>query len=210
MKSLEKGPEPPILTSNKAAWTAAFVTAHATDPTARGKWGHAEIRAALARETRHLCAYCEAYVPDVSYEHVEHICPKSKFPGLAHEWDNLTSACERCNKNKGTYHEPGSEILNPYVDDPDDHLRFIGNLVIHVPGSMRGEITWRKLKLDRLDLANSRNVRLGSVREAYLRWHDADQPLKDALRDALRLDAAEGEFSAAVVAFLQAVDFPVD
>jgi uncharacterized protein (TIGR02646 family) len=208
VKALIKGPKPIALATNGQTWTTDFIAAHALDKSAVGHWGHDDIRDGLGTETNHKCAYCEGYVPDLSFEHVEHMLPKATFPELAHEWTNLTSACPRCNLSKGKYHEAGSEVLNPYVDDPEDHLFFVGNVVAHVKGSARGEITWRKLKLDRLELSHSRQVRIAAIRELFFCWREADEPLRGVLEEALLLDAVEGEFSTAVRSYLRAVGFP--
>jgi hypothetical protein len=134
--------------------------------------------------------------------------PKMTFPELSHAWNNLTSACPRCNINKGHYYVEGQAVLNPYEDEPDKHLHFIGNIIAPRSGSTRGEITILKLRLDRLDLTNARLVRLNKILGMVLRWREHSGVMKELMAEAIHLDADQGEFSAAVRSFLNALDFP--
>tara|TARA_Y100000589_G_C26647899_1_gene424798 strand:+ start:61 stop:513 length:453 start_codon:yes stop_codon:yes gene_type:complete len=45
------------------------------------------------------CAYCGITGSDVIWN-LEHILPRSKFPHLAFDLDNITLACDCCNKEK--------------------------------------------------------------------------------------------------------------
>jgi hypothetical protein len=162
----------------------------------------------LERETGTKCAYCEAFVGDVAYAHVEHILPKSRRPELAHSWQNLTCACPRCNGNKADYYQPTLPIVNPYVDNVPAHLVIVGSLVTWRPGDERGEQTVKTLKLGRLELTQRRTDRLLAVREAHERWHAATSPRKEVLEAGIREDALAGEFPSAVVSFLEVLGFP--
>lgn len=97
------------------------------------------------------CAYCEAYVEDVSEGDVEHYRPKRGVTGcedhpgyywLAYEPSNLFPACEKCNRFPGkTNRFPVRDdawarcpeemeherplLLNPYEHDPRKHLSFL-------------------------------------------------------------------------------------
>lgn len=209
MRPLAKLEEPQVLRDNGTTWTADYVGAVGRGERPRGHWGAEEIRDQLTHETERKCAYCESYVAHVTYEHVEHIRPKSRFPELAHTWENLTAACPRCNTKKGTYHVPGAELINPYDDAPNDHLLFLANLVVHRAGSLRGELTVNRLGLRDLDLVNARLRRLEAVFATYLRWHDAVDPLKESLAMGIREDAQAGEYTASVESFLVGLGFPL-
>jgi len=78
---------------------------HAADRTV---YGHAKLRAALARLFRDKCAYCESSLLNSDWE-VDHFRPKGRVaecpehPGyywLAYEWTNLYPACEHCNQHR--------------------------------------------------------------------------------------------------------------
>lgn len=46
------------------------------------------------------CSYCGITGSDVRWN-LEHVLPRSKFPELAFDLDNITLACDCCNKEKG-------------------------------------------------------------------------------------------------------------
>jgi hypothetical protein len=210
MQKLTKTTKPQVLVQNEEQWTDDYVAAVANGDSKRyERWRHPEIKKALRQEVRSRCAYCEGFVDDVSFPHVEHIIPKAIAPELAHRWINLTSACGRCNNAKGDFYDQDNGLLNPYVDDLDRHISFLGSLIQWELGSARGELTIRQLGLNRFDLAKERAKRLEAIRGILDRWHAANQPLRGVLEESLRLDAEEGEFSGAVVAYLRSFQFPI-
>jgi uncharacterized protein (TIGR02646 family) len=211
VKALVKLQEPSILLERGDEWTEAYVSAieeGRRDPPER--WRHPGIKKTLSEELQGRCAYCESYLEDVSYPHVEHIVPKSLQPELSHHWPNLTSACARCNVAKGDFYHPTDGLLDPYRDDIDGHLVFLGGLVSWLPGSVKGELTIKQLGLNRTELSVARNRRLEDVREMLERWHGAGEPLRTAIADAIRLDVQLGEFSCSVTALLSSFSFPLD
>ena len=46
------------------------------------------------------CSYCGITGSDVRWN-LEHVLPRSKFPELAFDLDNITLSCDCCNKEKG-------------------------------------------------------------------------------------------------------------
>lgn len=131
--------------------------------------------------------YCKAFVDDVFYSAVEHIKPKSLFPNLILEWANLGLSCQRCNSNKGSYYteEIKLQILNPYVDFIEDHVQFVGPLVVARDGSQRGVNTIRKLKIDkREELVLSKMKRIEDLESSIRLWHEESRPsYKDLLAE---------------------------
>lgn len=211
MRQLTKGAKPLILETNEITWTAEYLNAVPSGTQDKHEhWRHKDIKAALHEETSGRCAYCEVDIGDVTWPHVEHIQPKSAFPELAHVWHNLACACPRCNGNKKEYYHPDYAILNPFVDQISDHIDFPGGFVSAKLGAKRGEITIKKLKLNHNDLVRARAERLSKIEELVNRWNESSDPLRTILADAIRLDAMEGEFSAAVAQHLRHLDFPVD
>lgn len=208
MRKLQKNAKPTILAANEDVWTQAYVNSPAQDKPKHERWRHPDIKSELNAETSGKCAYCEGAVSDVSYPHVEHIIPKSAYPELAHRWHNLTWACEVCNGNKREYYDRDFPVLNPYTDDIQDHIKFFGGFVSQHFGANRGEITIKKLKLNRPDLVYARAARLSNIREMVERWYEASEPRKEVLAEALRLDALEGEFSTSVLEYLNVMGFP--
>lgn len=207
MKKLTKADEPEILVKNYEAWTETYTQAEKDERKKLGKWGHVGIKDSLQIETGGKCAYCEGFMSDVSYPHVEHIIPKTLRPDLAHVWTNLTLACQTCNINKGDYYKQEYSILNPYIDDPQEYLLFHGGLVAAKLGQFRGEVTVSKLELNRMELVQSRSNRLQSIRQLLERWFEAESEKKEFLAAAIVLDADEGEFSVSVWDFLNHMGF---
>lgn len=80
----------------------------------------------------HKCCYCENYLPDRgSGKQVEHFRPRSKYPDLINEWENLLLACGTCNGEKNDEF-PLSETGEPLLLDPsnktvepEDHIDFV-------------------------------------------------------------------------------------
>lgn len=210
MRALAKVGIPSVLRDNEAVWTRAYVSAtSAKERSGLEKWRHPDIKRSLRAETKSKCAYCEASMEDVSFSHVEHLRPKSKFPALAHTWDNLTTACGVCNVAKADYFIEGNECLNPYIDELSNFINPVGPWIDWVAGNSRAEITVKKIQLNRSNLVVARADRLSKIRDLYERWHESPEPIRSILEDTLRLDAMEGEFTQTVAVFLRSKNFPI-
>lgn len=140
-------------------------------------------------ETNGKCAYCESKVRHIVSGDIEHIVPKSRRPDLTFAWDNLTLACPICNTSKGSHWEEAGPLLNPYVDDPEQHLYAVGYQVQSHPESARGVRTVRVLDLNRADLQERRKERI----ERLLRLTDAMGETHDAETKAALLAEVERE-----------------
>lgn len=210
MRTLTKLAEPPILTQHGPRWTADYVAA--ATPAARKRkerWAHKQIRHVLRDETNGKCAYCESRIGAISYPHVEHKIPKASHPQLAHDWANLTAACELCNNNKSDYYDPVVPVMDPYNDPVETKLCFWGDYVTWTAGDDQSEITVLKLDLNRQDLVDDRRIRLEAVTAMLHRWQLAATPKKDVLAAAIREDVLGGEFTTSMTAFLRANTFPM-
>ena len=139
MIPLNKIPEPQILTNNKTKWTKEYLSALKKEipmtNTIRNRYKRKEIKEALIKETSGKCAYCESKLLHISYGDIEHILPKSKYPELYVEWTNLTLSCELCNRNgKNDYYDKENPLLNPYIDNPYEHLLAYGPIMMNHNG----------------------------------------------------------------------------
>lgn len=208
MRQLPKAAEPAVLSLNASAWTAEYQNALAAGLKPPTRWRHPDIVAALRVETCDKCAYCEGIIADVSYPHVEHMFPKSARPDLVVAWANLTLGCPVCNVEKADYYEPAAPLLNPYVEDPADHLEFAGPALFANLGDAAAERTIQKLKLMRPALVTERLKRLEALHHLLQRWHAEAGINKDfraeVLRDAL---ADDQEFSCCLRAHAAAHGF---
>lgn len=209
MIRLEKGPAPQVIIDHGAGWTARWVDfvengAAITDAD-KSRYRHPDIKAAAIAETFDKCAYCESKVTHTYYGDVEHILPKIRRPDLFVSWRNLTLACKICNTKKGDYYDALLPLLNPFEDEPSEHLRFHGPMVLHISGSDRGEVTILRLDLGRTNLIERRKERIAALKRLIDRWAAAAPgPARDYLLEAIHIElAAENEFAAALRAFAE-------
>lgn len=123
----------------------------------------AVVKRAIREETCDKCAYCESKVNHVYTGDVEHILPKSVRPELMFNFSNLTYSCAICNNAKRDYYDATAPLINPYEVNPGAHLLAIGPLVVHRCGDFTGDITEKKLNLNRMSLVERRKERLESI-----------------------------------------------
>lgn len=167
MRNVTRGPTPPSLRNNAAAWTKALTdeirlaAKQRRKITARfyTKYDQPDVREALHRMYAGLCCYCESRVAVVAFENIEHRRPKRKFPSHTFRWKNLNLACPRCNNTKLEQWNRYQQILDATVDDPiEAHLGYrpIGMGVQRRTLTHRGRTTVDHAGLDREDLVRKR------------------------------------------------------
>ena len=112
------------------------------------------------------CAWCTLPIGEKGRRtaHRDHIAPKAKYPLWTFLPKNIVIACEYCNgfAVKGdidtvasateTYDECVFYVVHPYLDEPLEHLSFVGdaggiNIIIESQ-SEKGRWTIENLKLD--------------------------------------------------------------
>lgn len=210
MRKLTKASKPPILVANEHAWRTEFMSF--VDPTtgrisrsAPDHYRHHEIRDALRHETAEKCAYCESHLLHVSYDHIEHILPKSRRPDLVVEWGNLTLACQVCNTNKGKYFKPHAPLLHPYVDQAEDEIGFQGPMAT-ADGHSAGYRTIRKCKLNRKSLVLRRLAALNQVEQLLRQAGSLADPIaREMIMDEVREMAEDSaEYASVVRRYIQA------
>ena len=59
------------------------------------------LKPLLQEMTQAHCSYCDGYPFSMSKETIDHFRPKSKYPELAYQWENLFLCCDRCQYIKG-------------------------------------------------------------------------------------------------------------
>lgn len=110
-------------------------------------WNFEELKLALLSTSHGKCAYCECELSTESkYVEVEHYLNKKQYPTKVVEWENLLPSCKRCNGSKGKHDTAAEPILNPYEDDPRQHLAF--RLYRLGSSSQLGESTLEVLNLN--------------------------------------------------------------
>jgi len=198
MIKIIKGIEPGVISQNKASWTATLVSKYQSgiEPTdtEKNRYNNTDIKAALIDECKSKCMYCESYIRPVSYEHIEHIKPKSrdKYPELSFDWENLGLACQVCNTKKGNEYDEMLPFVNPYEDNPDDFFSFNSLCIWHQIGNQRAELTEHQLELNRPDLLIARKTRIESLRNLADKCAQTDSvSLKRALLKQLEIEVSD-------------------
>lgn len=119
MIKLIRAPKPAYLTPEKVD---ELTTRFKADKS-KTVWKHEEIGTSLLESSSYKCAYCECKLQiSDSYMQIEHFKDKDTYEDEVVEWENLLPSCQRCNRKKWTLDVLKFPIVNPYEDDPKDHL----------------------------------------------------------------------------------------
>jgi uncharacterized protein (TIGR02646 family) len=125
----------------------------------RGNQAFQEIRQMLNEMAtgRNRCMYCE----DNEGTDIEHFFPKSDYPERAFIWDNYLLACSGCNSNYKRDQFPLSQdneamLINPTVDNPDEHLTLTPTTGLFVSRTERGKNSILIYDLNRQTLEQGR------------------------------------------------------
>lgn len=145
---------------------------------------HPDNKVVLIRASFGKCMYCESKVTAVSSGDVEHIKPKSKYPELKFEWNNLGFVCSKCNRAKWDKFDESSPYINPYEEEPRDHILTLGSFVQHMADSRRGEITVTDIDLNRPELIEKRGEKLKFIEK----WIELYKRITDDKQKAVYLD----------------------
>jgi hypothetical protein len=142
---------------------------------------HPSNKDALRRASFDKCMYCESKISHTYYGDVEHIKPKSAFPELEFEWDNLGYICAQCNGEKSNKFDASCPFINPYDEVPSDHLVALGPYLRHTGGSERGELTIREVGLNRTALVEKRLERMTAIANLIDKIHKTKNATLKAL-----------------------------
>lgn len=118
MIKLKRAAPPTYLTPEKVAELTEMFKL-----TGKSVWNNDNIKEPLLLSGNNKCAYCEcSLIIESNYMEVEHFEDKHGSPEKVVLWDNLLPSCKKCNGAKGTHNVITDPIINPYVDDPRDHV----------------------------------------------------------------------------------------
>lgn len=174
---------------------------------ANGNYKVPQNKEALKSASFGKCMYCESKIPHIDHAHVEHIKPKAigKFPHLAFVWENLGYACAKCNGSKSDKYDPSAPYLNPYDENPEDHLMVLGWLIFCKTGSERGELTISDISLNRPELVERRKERIEKILNAINGcFRTQNQSLHDAaIKSLIQESEPSTEYSLAVKSVLR-------
>ena len=171
-----------------------------------GNYKHSDNKKALETAGFEKCMYCESKISHTYYGDVEHIKPKSKYPELEFDWDNVGFVCRICNGIKSDKFDEAAPYINPYIENPEDHIIALGSLVMQKKGSERGEITISDIGLNRQPLIERRKEKLDQIDKTINAcFRTTNQTLKDnALAELIKDSDADKEYSLCVKFLLKA------
>lgn len=131
MKKINRTNAPLSLQQNGNQWTMELLQEikskgmyNAVADSYKNKYRQPDVQLALEAMYFEKCCYCEQTIGAESYEHIEHLRPKSNsnFHHLTFEWSNLHWCCQKCNMAKGAKWDVTNPILDPTVDEPQQHV----------------------------------------------------------------------------------------
>lgn len=118
MIKLTRGETPEFLTMEKTVELTEKFKSSGTSV-----WNNSNIKIPLLRSSNGKCAYCEcSLTTESNYMEVEHFEDKKHNPEKVVKWDNLLPSCKKCNGAKGSHNVNNEPIVNPYLDDPREHI----------------------------------------------------------------------------------------
>jgi DNA-directed RNA polymerase subunit RPC12/RpoP len=167
---------------------------------------HPDNKKALKKSNHDKCMYCESKISHIDYGDVEHIKPKSKYPELEFEWNNLGYACPKCNRQfKNDTYDEEIPYLNPYDEEPREYIISSGAILFPLQGNERGEITINGLGLNRPELLERRYNRIQEIDKAIKAcFRASNETIRNKALDELKKEANnDKEYSLAIKSLLK-------
>lgn len=173
-----------------------------------GNYKHKSNKEALRQASFDKCMYCESKISHIDYAHIEHIKPKAedKYPKLEFVWENLGYACPKCNNSKHDKYDENTPYIDPYSENPEEHVFASGAFLYHKNGSERGELTISDIELNRVELVEKRFERMQEINKAITScYRTTNTALRDNALDEIKQEMlADKEYSLIVKALISA------
>ena len=208
MIRLTKAHKPGVLGNQADAWTREYLelleAGDEVPDSVRYRYRHPDVKEALRTETSDKCIYCESKISHVFPGETDHLAPVSERPDLYVRWENLGYVCKECNRAKGAYYSEAEPLINPFTDEPDEHVAFYGPLVLHRPNDALGLRTIGRLRLCRSSLIERRRESLENLQRMIDSWAQLPEgPTRELLREQIMERARDAhEYAATARAFL--------
>lgn len=146
MIKIKKPASPQILVDNKQIWTTALKDAikryggydkipSKEKESLLSHYRHKDIKKALFESSHSKCAFCESKPGESGNIEVEHLAPKSLYPDLTFDWENLLPACRKCNEAKLDFDTVKEPIIDPSKIDPETVLTYSYLRISPIKGS---------------------------------------------------------------------------
>jgi uncharacterized protein (TIGR02646 family) len=146
---------------------------------------HANAKPDLIRRLGQYCSYCEMRIP--AGLAVEHIKPKSRYPGLALTWSNFLLSCINCNSIKGSQDINLDDYYWPDRDNTARAIKYLSGGRVQVNSEILGaaeqERARRTIELTGLDRKFDNNPTASN-----LRWNNRREAWDIAVRSLQRLE----------------------
>lgn len=214
MIHIDRTEKPEVLLKNEAIWTSELQNAiiqfqeNKTQKNktkynkALNKYNHKQVKKSLLTMFSGKCAYCESHITHVGFSHIEHYQPKSKFPELCFDWNNLLLACEVCNGkgykgDKFPSEDEGGPFVNPVTESPDVFFDFefdqnTGTANV-IPKNERAITTEKELGLNRPKLLKHRSSIVRKMVFAALIAKDGNE---NGIEEIHKCSRSEDEYAA--------------
>jgi hypothetical protein len=169
----------------------------------------AEIRATL----REMAAGRERcmYTSDSEGTDIDHFWPQARYPEKAFTWENYLLAASRCNSNDKRDEFPLDEsgeplLLNPTVDDPQEHLDLVPANGRYAHRTRRGAESLRVYDLNRSLLARGRRSSWTVIEACLILYAEARQRHDATMATRCEEAVREQPFPGVLEAFLRVAD----
>ncbi|TOO97818.1 HNH endonuclease, partial [Vibrio parahaemolyticus] len=86
-------------------------------------------------------------------------------------------ACPVCNMNKSDEYDQNLPFLDPFNDEPSEHLYAAGPYVFGRAGQKRGQLTEKVIELNRMDLVEQRLERIDAIRKLTDSYQNEHNPI---------------------------------
>ena len=172
-------------------------------------WNIDWLKASLMELSNGKCSYCECSLnKESNYMEVEHFEDKHQYPDKVMDWNNLLPSCKHCNGHKSTHDVRKEPIVNPFLNNPNEHLFFqyyrykakdvIGENTISVLDLNDGE---RRLVDTRFEIGNALQETIEEQLEKFYSYKDnptisKKNKLVGAVVNIMRQCLPEQEYSA--------------
>ena len=151
---------------------------------------HPDNKSVIAEAGFNKCMYCEEKILSSQFGDIEHIKPKAKFKELEFTWDNLGLVCSKCNNAKSDNYDEENPFINPYSEDPEEHIVVFGATLHSKRGSERGEMTISQIDLNRAGLVEKRYEKINMLDKAIKAcFRTKSETLKNNALEELKKEA---------------------
>lgn len=191
MIRVEKNSAPQVLIDNASIWTKELLDLiskyggydkipQSLKDNAVNKYRHPDIQSAVREMTNGKCVFCESIINATSYLTIEHFKPKSKYPNLTFEWNNLFPSCVMCNNGKDKDVDGHTaDLVNPLTEDPEQYFTY-KELKICVrdtaPNPQKGNDTIKNCQLQRNSLLIERS-------KILTQFYDYEDKLEEVVKE---------------------------